>query len=506
VTGAAIAGGVVALAVIAATQSGRTPAPQQTVTTPSPVGTSGRLEAGALDAMTFRRIAEAQMPMVVSIRSESRRPGRGRGTGSGFGNDLFERFFGMPEPGPGAPGGGDPRDDMVEGAGSGFIIDRTGLVLTNNHVVEGATHLEVGLYSVSTSEADVRTLEAKVIGRDPLTDSALIQLIESPPAGLPAATLGDSDSVEPGDWVVAIGNPFSLAHTVTVGVISAKGRPFRPVEGRVQEMLQTDAAINPGNSGGPLLNLKGEVVGINTAIISPDQRGGNVGIGFAVPIDVVRDLLPQLREGKVIRGRIGVQISSVPREAADELGLPQPEGALVSAVEPGAPAAQAGLKPGDVIVEFNGKPVRTSEELTRMVAATRPGTTVPIKIVRDRKPMTLQVKVEALDLTQEETPPESADAVQDFGLSLAPLTPEIQRQLKIPPGTGGAVVKDVVPRSAAARAGIQPGDVIVEVNRERVSTVRDIAARLQNVPAAGVVPMLVYRNGQEVFLLMSKPR
>ena len=249
-----------------------------------------------------------------------------------------------------------PREEFLEGAGSGFVIDESGLVLTNNHVVAGASRIEVGFFAGTPGTENGETYyEAKVIGQDPLTDSALIRLIGKPPGNLAVATFGDSDQMAPGDLVVAIGNPFNLAHTVTVGVISAKGRPFPATEGRVQEMLQTDTAINPGNSGGPLLNLRGEVIGINTAILSTGPTGGNVGIGFAVPINIVRNLLPQLHEGKVTRGRIGVQITAVPKEALSALGLDTQRGALVSSVEPRGPAARAGIEPGDVILEYRGE-------------------------------------------------------------------------------------------------------------------------------------------------------
>jgi serine protease Do len=345
--------------------------------------------AGPVDDQTFRRIAEAQMPMVVSIRAESRRP---RPDTSDPSADAFRDFFRLP--------GIDPSQDERRqgGAGSGFIIDGAGLILTNNHVVANASRIEVALFSVSSpAEVEADTFEAKVIGRDPLTDSALIQL-SSPPPGLRAAKFGDSTQMAPGDWVVAIGNPFGLAHTVTVGVISARGRPFSPVEGRIQEMLQTDAAINPGNSGGPLLNVRGEVVGINTAILSTGSAGGNMGIGFAVPINVVRELLPQLQAGKVTRGRIGIEARPVPKDAAVSLGVQDRRGALVIGVDRDGPAARAGLQPGDVIVEFGEQRISNSDELVRLVATTRPGTQVVLKVVRDKRPLSLSVTVAELHL------------------------------------------------------------------------------------------------------------
>ena len=300
----------------------------------------------------------------------------------------------------------------------------------------------------------------------------------------------------PGDLVVAIGNPFNFAHTVTVGVISAKGRPFQAMEGRVQQMLQTDTAINPGNSGGPLLNLRGEVIGINTAILSPGPSAGNVGIGFAVPINVVRDLLPQLHAGKVTRGRLGVQITPVPKEAVSALGLETQRGALVSSVEPDGPAARVGIEPGDVIVEYQGKPIQTSDELVQMVINTKPGSTIAMNVLRDQRPRTIKVTVGSLDLLDDAPAarPSSEDAA-GLGLALGPLTPEIARRLDLPDPTGGAVVVAVDPRGAAAKSNIQPGDVILEVNRKRVTSVNDVAAELRRVPPGGVAFLLVARHG-----------
>src|SRR6266850_2319315 len=275
---------------------------------------------GPLDAQTFRNVAKMATPIVVNIRTEMKAKSQDLTdffSGSGNPDDLFHRFFG---PGGGSGGGQDdpplpnqrgrgnrrtpPREQTTRAAGTGFIISKEGFILTNNHVVEDATKIEVVLYG---DESDV-SYQAKVIGRDPLTDSALIQLVEKPNRPLQEARFGDSSQIEAGDWVMAIGNPFGYDHTVTVGVISATSRAFRVTDGRSNDMLQTDAAINPGNSGGPLLNLRGEVIGINTAIISNGRSEGNLGVGFAVPINTVRDLLPQLFTGRVIRGRIGVEV------------------------------------------------------------------------------------------------------------------------------------------------------------------------------------------------------
>jgi serine protease Do len=415
--------------------------------------------------------------------------------GSPF-EEFFDDFF--------DDEGGNGLARKVSSLGSGFVIDPGGLVVTNNHVIEGATKIQVGLFGANND----RLFAAKVIGRDPLTDSALLELTEKPPFDLLAARFGDSDQMAPGDWVMAIGNPFNLAHTVTVGVVSAIGRPMQMTEQRYEDVIQTDAAINPGNSGGPLLNVRGEVIGVNTAIVSDRGQAGNLGIGFAVPINAVIELLPQLRQGKVIRGRIGVSLDrTVNRETLKQLGSESGRGALVSNVEPNGAADKAGVKRGDIIVEFNGQPVTDNDELVNRVVRTAPGTSVPIKVLRDGKTESVTVKVAELDLANEgrESEEEAADATAGFGLSIQDLTPDIARQLRLPSGTSGAVVVEVEPRSPAERVGVQPRDVIVEVNRKPVSTSAEASRELQRVQAGEVATMVVLRNGQEYFVTMRKP-
>jgi serine protease Do len=455
---------------------------------------------GPFGTETFRNIAKAQSPIVVNIRTESRQ--RTQDLTEFFGgnqDDLFRRFFGLPD-GRQAPR---PRDELAVAAGTGFIISKDGLILTNNHVVEGATKIVVSLFG---ADAD-QEYDAKVVGRDPLTDSALIELTEKPDTALPEAKLGDSALMQPGDWVMAIGNPFGLAHTISVGVISAVERPFPVAEQRSTQVLQTDAAINPGNSGGPLLNLRGEVVGINTAIYSGD-RAGNIGIGFAIPINTVRALLPELRTGKVTRGRIGVQVQPVSRDLVEDLGLGQRRGALVASVVQGGPAARAGMEPGDVIVEFNGKPVADRDALVRMVVETRPGTSVPVKVVRDKQDRSLTVTIEELDLAAEGN--RSADGQQNqgtetgFGMTLGNLTPEMARRLRMPDGTTGVVISDVDPTGSAARAGLQAGDVILEVNRQPTTSAAQASRELQRVESGRAAFFLIWRRGQEIFVTARK--
>jgi len=474
-------------------------------------GSSAALN-GPLDAGTFRTIAKAQTPVVVSIRSESKRQPSDMVDFFG-GNDLFRRFFGMPDDQ--APGQGQgrgrtrqPRPQVTAAEGSGFIISKDGYILTNNHVVEGATNIFVTLYS--DDHTDNTEYKAKVVGRDALSDSALIQLVDKPSSPLNEAKLGDSSLMQPGDWVMAIGNPFTLAHTVSVGVISANRPGQLPVaDSRFLDVLQTDAAINPGNSGGPLLNIRGEVIGINTAIVSEGQMAGNVGIGFAIPINLVRDLLPQLRAGKVVRGRIGIGLAvDMSASQATQFGVKNGRGALVQTVEPNTPAAKAGFQPGDIIVEYNGQPIKNRDQLIRMVTSTKPGTSVPVKVMRDGQEKTLNVTVEELDLEAEATArnaegaPEEAGA--DWGMRLGNVTPDIARQLRLPQSRTGAVVMDVDSYSAADKSGLRQGDVILEINRQPVKNAAQAGAMLQKVPAGGSVGLLVWRNGQEAFVLAKK--
>jgi serine protease Do len=456
---------------------------------------------GALTAGTFRDVAKTVMPAVVNIRTESRQ--RQQDLSEFFGgSDLFDRFFGQQEP----RGGQRPRDQVVQAAGTGFIIDKAGFILTNNHVVEGANKIKVSLYG----EDDDQEYDARVIGRDPLTDSALIELTEKPDHTLPEAKFGDSSQMQPGDWVMAIGNPFGLAHTVSVGVISALERPFTVAEGRSAQVLQTDAAINPGNSGGPLLNLRGEVIGINTAIYTDARQQGNIGIGFAIPSNTVRELLPQLRTGKIVRGRIGVSVGPVLREAVDEFGLKDRKGAVVQSVAPDSAASKAGLEPGDVIIAFGGKPVTSRDELVRMVVNTKPGTTVPLRIVRDRQERTLSITVDELDLETEtvarggdrDTDP-AQETSSGFGITLQNVTPDLARRLRLE-DRRGAVITDVEQGSPAARAGLQPGDVIVRVGQQAVESAGEAQRELARIASGGTAFLRVIRGGQETFVTVTK--
>jgi len=463
--------------------------------------------SGPVDASTFRNIAKAMSPAVVNIRSTSKQRAQEMteffGGGGGNNDDLLERFFGGQQ---GRPRQQRPREQETQAAGTGFVINKAlGYILTNNHVVEGATKVEVNFLG---EESDVYH-EAKIVGRDPLTDSALIQLIDKK-SDLFEVKFGDSSQMQPGDWVMAIGNPFGLAHTVSVGVISATARSFPIADQRFADVLQTDAAINPGNSGGPLLNARGEVVGINTAIYTDSRQAGNIGIGFAIPINSVRELIPQLQTGRVSRGVIGVSVSPVPADALAEFGLKDRRGALVGAVSKGKPAAKAGIEPGDIILEFNGKPVKNRDELVATVVATKPGAAVPVKVLRDKQEKTLNVTIGELDLDSEtqtastDEDQQNEDATAGFGMSLGNLNAERASRLKLPANTTGALIVDVDPSGPAARAGLGEGDVILRVNRQKVESAADANRELQKVRSGGTAFLNIWRRDQEIFLTLKK--
>jgi serine protease Do len=467
---------------------------------------------GTIDATTFRTIAHDAGPAVVSILTTITRPA----SESGSLDDLFGQLLPNPRRPPNGRRPSVPR--QARGAGSGFIIDKAGYILTNNHVVEDATSIEVKLSTMKDSEP--YGLAAKIVGRDELSDTALLQLTEMPKTELVAAKFGDSSQMAPGDWVVAIGNPFELSNTVTVGVVSAVGRQTPVSNGRWEDFIQTDAAINRGNSGGPLLNIRGEVIGINTMIVTEDPTtGGNVGIGFAVPINTVRDLLPQLREGKVVRGRIGVTVGREPisEDYAKDLGLPAAGGAEIRSVEAGGPAASAGMRLGDIVIEVNGRPVRDNDDLVAFIASTKPGITIPIKVVRDRKTITLNVTVAELNLEQEQglaadndanTPPPNEPTDVSLGMTIREMTPADRRQLQVPGGRGGAIVTDVTDFGPASQASIAPGDVILSVQGNNVRSVDEVSTAIDRVPNGGTVRIVVWRGGrtggQEILMPIRK--
>jgi Do/DeqQ family serine protease len=443
---------------------------------------------------SYADIVAQVAPAVVTVRTE--RVVREAASGP-FGDDpFFRQFFGQQ----GHNFNVRPQPREEGGLGSGVIVSPDGYILTNAHVVEGANRVRVEL-------ADRRTFVAKLIGADKPSDLAVLKIEAS---GLRSLPLGDARQVRVGDVVLAVGNPLGVGQTVTSGIISAKGRATGgTADGSFEDFLQTDAPINRGNSGGALVNTRGELVGINSQILSPS--GGSIGIGFAIPINLVRDLLPQLRAGKVIRGKIGVRVQEVPRESVADLGLRQRSGALVAQVDKDTPAAKAGIEPGDVIVEFGGKPVASRDELIRMVTGTKPGTTVPAKILRDKKERNVSITVEELDLEAESSgAPSNENGPEDtsagFGMTLGNITPNLSRQLRLPAGTTGAVVTDIDPGGPAAGAGLSQYDVILKVNGAGVASAADASRLLQKVPSGGRAMLLVWkaRQNQELFLTIKK--
>jgi serine protease Do len=375
--------------------------------------------------------------------------------------------------------------------GSGFIIDADGSILTNNHVVENAQKIVVKL------SGDDQDYEAKVIGRDPKTDIAVIKI--NAKTRLSVASLGDSDHLEVGEWVVAIGNPFGLDGTVTSGIVSAKGR-HNITQGPYDNFIQTDASINPGNSGGPLINLRGEVIGINTAIYS--RSGGNMGIGFAIPINLAKELLPQLRgKGKVTRGYLGVLIQKVTPEIAESLGMERGHGALVANVSKDGPAERAGVKVGDVIVEFDGKEIKDSGDLPLIVARTAVDKKVRMKVLRDKKETVLNVAVGEL---KDEEVVASAPEKGELGMTVQKLTPQLAENLGLDK-TDGVVVTGIEPGSAADEAGIRRGDVILEVDRKPVRGVEDYRKAITGTRKGRGVLFLV-RRGENTLFLALKPQ
>jgi serine protease Do len=397
-----------------------------------------------------------------------------------FGNPFGEKnpfgdFFGPFSEG-NPPGGFEQR-----GVGSGFVMNREGYILTNNHVVEDADQIKVKL-------ANGKEYEGKVVGRDSKTDLALIKINAS--LDLQPLTLGNSDDLKVGSWVVAVGSPFGLEQTVTAGIVSAKGRVIG--SGPYDNFIQTDASINPGNSGGPLINMKGEVVGINTAIIPSGQ-----GIGFAIPINMAKEIAPQLQEkGHVTRGWLGVSIQEVTPELAKSFGLKEKKGALVAEVVSGSPAEKAGIEQGDVIVKFDGKEITDSKDLPRVVASTPVGKAVTIKLSRSGKVLDRQVKVGEMEEKTEVVKTHSTK--KSLGITVQNVTPEIAKGLGLKKETG-VVVTRVEPGSPAADAGIQTGDVIHEVNRKQVKNVEDFIQKVEKAKDQDHVLLFLQRGQNNLF-------
>ncbi|WP_129125325.1 DegQ family serine endoprotease [Geomonas oryzae] len=424
----------------------------------------------------FAKLAKKLKPAVVNISTSKtvgmkKHPNVGPG-GDPF-QDYFEKFFETPRQHP----------YKQRSMGSGFIISDDGYLITNNHVVKDADEIKVKL-------SDGREFKGEVKGRDDKLDLALIKIAAK--GHLPVAPLGDSDKSEVGDWVMAIGNPFGLAQTVTAGIISAQGRVIG--SGPYDDFIQTDASINPGNSGGPLFNTDGEVIGINTAIVS-----GGQGIGFAIPINMAKDILPQLKEsGKVTRGWLGVSVQQVTQDLAQSFGMEGEAGALVAEVIKDSPAEKAGVKGGDIILEYDGHHIKEMSELPRRVAATAVGRTVKLVVLRDGKQVPLQVTIEKLKDGEEEDAAVSGDRL---GLKVADLSAERAQQMKLQ-GEKGVLVTDVDADSLAERAGIVEGDVIREINGVKVTSVKDYSKAIAAVKKGGYLKMLLKRGDASLFVAL----
>jgi len=462
-------------------QVGRAVAASESEPVPAPADVPG-LSARALPS--FASLAEQVAPSVVFIKAVSvenaAAPGQGFEAPGPFGEHELPPGFRFPFP-------QQPPGFKRRGTGSGFIVRGDGLILTNNHVVENAKQITVTLN-------DEREYDAKVVGRDPKTDLAVIKIDSKEP--LPVAKLGDSEGLRVGDWVMAIGNPFGLNNTVTAGIVSAKGRVIGA--GPYDDFIQTDASINPGNSGGPLFNERGEAVGINSAIFS--QSGGNIGIGFAIPINLARQLMPELEaHGSVTRGWLGVAIQKVTPDLAKSLDLADAHGALVADVTAQGPAGKAGLERGDVIVKFNGKPVKESSSLPTLVAGTSVGKTVPVEVIRGGAHKTFEVTIAKLDDPTAAVEPEAQGG--KWGLALRDLTPQERQHA----GTDeGVLVTEVTPGSPAEEAGVVPGDVVMQVNQTPVTSVSDLQKEAAKVSGDRPLLLLVKRaDGQNRFAALT---
>lgn len=424
----------------------------------------------------FSDLAAQVSPAVVSVTVREK-PGEGP-----------EHMMGMEQ---GMPGG----HHVQMARASGFIIDADGTIVTNNHVVQGADKVSVTL-------SDGTEMPAHVVGRDPRTDLAVIKVEAAHP--LPSLALGDSDAVKPGQWVLAVGNPFGLGGTVTAGIVSARGRDLGA--GPYDSFLQVDAAINQGNSGGPLFTQDGRVVGVNTAILSPNG-GGSVGIGFAIPSNLVKSVAGQLRTaGHVTRGFLGVETQAVTNSIAPGLGLTKDaKGALVAAVSPDSPAAKAGLQPGDVLTAVDGHAVATPRELAQLVANDQPGQTAEIALMRDGAAKTLSVHLTSMpDDRQTADAGEQGRHEGGIGLALAPLSPQLRDRLEIPAEQRGALVAEVAPGSPAEQAGLRQGDLLVGVGAKPVTTPSDAASAIRTATQDGKgVALRIMRDGQARFVAVS---
>jgi serine protease Do len=451
----------------------------------------------------FAELVGASKPAVVTVLTSQRADAPADATAPPFPElgpdspfrDFFDRFFDHWSDPPDQRSDGEP--PLMRGLGSGFVVDPDGLIVTNNHVVAAAETIRVRL-------DDGTELEATLVGRDPKTDLAVIDVETEAP--LPVLAWGDSDAVAVGDWVVAIGNPFGLGGTVTAGIVSARGRDLQ--SGPYDDFFQIDAAINQGNSGGPLLDIDGRVIGVNTAIYSP--TGSNVGVGFAIPANLAREITAELAEaGTVERGFIGVTVQPVTPEIAEALALARPEGALVAEVTSDGPAARAGVRPGDVIVGLGGRPITSPKALSRRVASIDPASETRLEVFRDGAVEALAITVARMPEPEAvaSVPPPAAHADARLGVAFEDLTPERRAELGLEADERGAVVVDVDPTKPAAVAGLRPGDVVTAVGQTQVTGAAEAVEALAAVAAAGrdEALFLIERAGQARFVTVPIP-
>ena len=447
---------------------------------------------------SFSPVVKKVAPSVVRVFTSTKPKVSPSGELPGFDNPFFRRFFGedMEE----MPGNGNNgrrrsfRPPPQHGLGSGVIVTKDGYILTNNHVVDGADEVKVALQ-------DGREFSARVVGKDPKTDVAVLKIEVK---DLPFAVVADSDKIEVGDLVLAIGNPFGIGQTVTMGMVSATGRANVGVD--YEDFIQTDAAINPGNSGGALVDVEGRLIGINTAILS--RSGGNQGIGFAIPINMGRDIMERLvNDGKVTRGYVGLFIQDVTPALARQFKMTDNRGALVGEVVSKGPADKAGVKTGDVVMEFAGKPVRDSRQFRLQVARMSPGEKVSMKVLRDGSTKTLDVNIQELPgaETQARTSRDADDEGTLNGVQVSNLDNDARRRFNVPENIRGAIVSDVDPASAAAEAGLRAGDVILEINRQAVKNADD-AVRLTEKPKDKTTLLRIYSNGGTRFLVVDEEK
>jgi serine protease Do len=427
----------------------------------------------------FSSVLKPALPAVVNIHTSRVVKSRGSQMMPFFNDPMFKQFFGN-QFGPGQQQE-QPQTEREQSLGSGVIVTSDGTIVTNNHVIEGATDIKVDL-------ADKREFQAKLIGTDAKTDIAVLKIEAT---GLPTLAVGDSSKLQVGDVIFAIGDPFGIGETATMGIVSATGRGGLGIE-NYEDFIQTDAAINPGNSGGAMIDLHGDLIGINTAILSGGS-GGNQGVGFAIPINMATSVMNQIvSHGKVVRGYLGLVPQDVTPELAKEFGVSKPGGALITNLKSDAPAAKAGLKQGDVIVQLNGQPVESANDLRLRISQTAPGSTVKLEISRDGKMQDVNVTLGELpqDATAEEAPGEGGGGGLE-GVNVQELTPEAAQELQLTPGTRGVVVASVDPSSAAAAAGLNRGDVIQEVNHKAVHSITEYK---QALAAVGKQPVLLLVN------------